>query len=121
VRTAPCAVRNAKQLRPDRNSRGCFVSEEIMVRWRTLDEVLCEYHSFLVSSAALELIEALRRRLETQVTDAEYWRGVAKQAQREAERKTFRSRQIMLTLARTYDQLTDAAEKEKPLRDEPSG
>ena len=92
-----------------------------MVRWRTLDEVLCEYHSFLVSSAALELIEALRRRLETQVTDAEYWRGVAKQAQREAERKTFRSRQIMLTLARTYDQLTDAAEKEKPLRDEPSG
>ena len=83
-----------------------------MVRWRTLDEVLCEYHSFLVSSAALELIEALRRRLEiTQVTDAEYWRGVAKQAQREAER-----RQVMLTLARTYDQLTDAAEKEKAAR-----
>ena len=85
--------------------------------WRTLDEALREYYSFLVSSVPLQLIEALRRQLDiTQVTDAEYWRGVAKQAQREAERKTFRSRRVMLTLARTYDQLTDAAEKEKAAR-----
>jgi hypothetical protein len=50
--------------------------------WRTLDEALREYYSFLVSSVPLQHIEALRRQLDiTQVTDAEYWRGVAKQAQ----------------------------------------
>jgi hypothetical protein len=90
--------------------------------WRTLDEALREYYSFLVSSVPLQLIEALRRQLDiTQVTDAEYWRGVAKQARREGERKTTRSRQVILTLARTYDQLADAAEKKKPHGDEPNG
>jgi hypothetical protein len=90
--------------------------------WRTLDEALREYYSFLVSSVPLQLIEALRRQLDiTQVTDAEYWRGVAKQARREAERKTPRSRQVILTLARTYAQLADAAEKNKPHGDEPNG
>ena len=68
---------DAKQLRLRGSSRGCFVSEEIMV-WRTLDEALREYYSFLVSSVPLQLIEALRRQLDiTQVTDAEYWQGVA--------------------------------------------
>jgi hypothetical protein len=90
--------------------------------WRTLDEALREYYSSLVSSVPLQLIEALRRQLDiTQVTDAEYWRGVAKQARREAERKAPRSRQVILTLARTYDQLADAAEKKKPHGDEPNG
>jgi hypothetical protein len=40
---------------------------------------------------------------------------------REAERKTPRSRQVILTLARTYAQLADAAEKNKPHGDEPNG
>ena len=77
----------------------------------------------LFANAPLELIEALRQRLQmTQLTDAEYWRGFAKQARTEAEGKTPRSKQMMLlTLARTYDQLADAAEKKKPLKGELSG
>jgi hypothetical protein len=70
----------------------------------------------LVSSTPLELIEALRERLEmTQLTDAEYWRIFAKQARTEAlKEKPRRPRETMLMLARTYDQLADAAEKKKP-------
>ena len=33
-------------------------------RWRALDEVVCEYFSFLMSNVPPELIEALRRCLE---------------------------------------------------------
>jgi hypothetical protein len=86
------------------------------VKWRALDTLVREYYSFLVTDAPSELIEALRRRLDegmTQLTDpAEYWRRLAEQARREAERKTNpRSRQLMITLAQTYDRLANEAEK----------
>jgi hypothetical protein len=43
--------------------------------WCALDALVREYYSFFVSSTPLELIGALRERLEmTQLTDAEYWR-----------------------------------------------
>ena len=76
----------------------------------------------MVSDAPPDLIEALGERM-TQLTDpAEYWRRLAEQAQREAERKTnARSRQVMITLAQTYDRLANEAEKKKPPGDEPSG
>jgi hypothetical protein len=89
------------------------------VKWRALDTLVREYYSFLVTDAPSELIEALRRRLDegmTQLTDpAEYWRRLAEQARREAERKTnARSRQVMITLALTYERLANEAEKKKP-------
>ena len=92
------------------------------VKWHALDTLVREYYSFLVSDAPPELIEALGERM-TQLTDpAEYWRKLAEQARREVERKTNpRSRQIMITLAQTYDRLANEAEKKKPPGGDPSG
>ena len=92
------------------------------VKWRALDKLVREYYSSLVSEAPPDLIEALGERM-TQFTNlAEYWRRLAEQTRREAERKTnARSRQIMITLAQTYDRLANEAEKKKPPGDEPSG
>jgi hypothetical protein len=95
---------------------------ETQVKWRALDKLVREYYSSLVSEAPPDLIEALGERMAQLTDPAEYWRRLAEQARREAERKTnARSRQVMITLALTYDRLANEAEKKKPPSREPSG
>jgi hypothetical protein len=92
------------------------------VKWHALDKLVREYYSSLVSEAPTDLIEALGERMLQHTDPAEYWRRLAQQARREAERKTnARSRQVMITLALTYERLANEAEKKKPPDDEPSG
>jgi hypothetical protein len=90
------------------------------VKWHVLDTLVREYYSSLVSDAPPDLIEALGERMMPLTDPAEYWRRLAEQARREAERKTnARARQVMITLARTYERRANEAEKKKPSGDEP--